>query len=236
MLESLQMAGKKKPPSAPSIFHGEVTGANFITAADLAAACTYTTGSVANANSPWLWFTYKDKELYVAKQPFRLGVGWMSLYSKGMVNGDDTVALYPSGWPSTVQNRRVTIAGKVYRVRLLKGTVANPFASGAITGIDPPHAYGSEWNDLFYPITNDTRITSYNGPKIANPYLSADFGFGAAGGSLNVCQEIGDAASNPGAMLRGNTANNGNVTATAELPATSSGTTQGWRPCLELVP
>ena len=233
MQETLIVLGKKKVPP-PSAFLGEVAAADFITASALASACTYTAGTLVNPDSPWLHFTYKGLELYVAKLPIRTSVGWMTFYAKGMVHGDDTVGIRPTGQAAVVQNRRVTINGKTYRVRLLKGGTTNPYPTDTSLGNDTAYSVGSEWNDLFYPITNDPKILSYSGPKIPNPYVPADFGLSVAASSLCNCQEL--SANGTNGLTRGNNTSGGNIVVSAQISATGTGATQGWRPCLELIP
>lgn len=233
MLEISIATGKKKV-SPTTDFLGEVAAVDFITASALATACTYTAGTLVNPDSPWLHFIHKGLELYVAKLPIRTNVGWMTFYAKGMVHGDDTVGIRPTGQTAVTQNRRVTINGKTYRVRLLKGGTINPYPTDTSLGNDTAYSVGSEWNDLFYLITNDAKIVSYNGPKIPNPYVPADFGLSVVASSLCNCQELN--ANGTLGLTRGNNTSGGNIVVSAQISATGTGATQGWRPCLELIP
>lgn len=107
-------------------YFGRVSIANFITAADLSTAVGYTTGSVnTDANlSHWLKFVFNGKILFIPIAYVRSSATWRSLYDAGLVYGTDTIGSWPSGatsmaGASVLQNKKVTIAGRQYRVRLM---------------------------------------------------------------------------------------------------------------------
>lgn len=96
-----------------------------------------------NGDSPWLKFIRKGKVLFVAKRPFKHSISWDDLDSKSLVYG----------------NRLIYIKGNYYRVRLLEGTRYNPsFWDNEAENpyYDPPSTHNSEWNELMYPVHEDT--------------------------------------------------------------------------------
>lgn len=217
---------------APAEFLGEVTAASFITGANLATAIGLTTGTLINSTSPWLRFRLKGKELYVPRQPLRHTVSWETLYQLGAVYGDDTTGTNPSPVGSgRIQNARVTIGGKVYRVRLLKGSPVDPYPGR--TGVyDPAEVIGSEWDAIFYPIvSNDTKLLSYKGPKLASYtmvelYLHYSAGYGGYNLTQETCLGLPDTRMVRASMGACYVVNNGKTV------ADSGG---GWRPVLELI-
>src|SRR5690606_19344400 len=90
----------------PVAFLGEVPSSKFITGNTLAAAVGLTTGIERNSNEPWLRFSLDGAVLYMAKKALRTGVSWNTYNAKGLVNGTATVS----------------IAGRVYKVRMRKGS------------------------------------------------------------------------------------------------------------------
>ena len=224
--------------SPVAAFLGEVAAADFITGDALAAQVGLTAGTSFSSNSPWLSFTRHGKKLFIPKLPLRQTTNWLDLYNAGLVFGDDTIGVRPSSVATGVlQNKRVTIAGKTYIVRLLKGSAGGKtyVTPAAQNGNDLPLGYDSEWNDLYYLITNDPLITNYHGPKIANPYTPTDLGFTpnpSSGPRIRPCQEIN--ADLAGTMLsRGNT--NSSARLASDRLYNTTSTASAWTPCLELV-
>lgn len=117
----LEIMLQTKKSSMQMSYLGEVPSASFITGAALATAISLTAGTAiaANASAGWLKFSYDNKILLIAKKPFRTGVSWDMLYAAGVVYGDDTNGSF-QGSPAKLQNAKVTILGKVYRVRLMR--------------------------------------------------------------------------------------------------------------------
>lgn len=219
-------------------FDGEVASADFIDGDTLAAQIGLTAGTSINSNTPWLSFTRHSKKIYIPKLPLRGSVNWEMLYNAGAVFGDDTVGVRPNQIATAVlQNKRVTIAGKTYIVRLLKGTnggqTYDRFTDDS--GNDSWLGYNSEWNDLHYLITSDLTIIRYTGPKIADPYTPAQLGFTpnpSTGPRIRFCQEVNVNLGGQ-TMARGNTNNVTDVIPDRLYNTTS--TANAWVPCLELV-
>jgi len=210
-------------------FYGEITAANFINATALATACGLSTGVVINNTTPWLKFLIDGKILFVPKLSIRYNTSWNDLYSKGIVYGDDTTGAFPATTP-VVQNTRVTIGGLQYRVRLIRGSQADPGTRSTID--DDPGHIGSEWNRLFYPISVITKVpNNQQGPKfMESPYTAVQLGFNSSTGSMTVCMETTDGTLTQ-VVVRGFAA----VTGSTYGNKSGMNDRGGWRPVLELV-
>ena len=219
MLEMMQALRPKS--NLPSTLLGEVPSSNFISGVDLAAAIGLTIGTSINPNTPWLHFSYKNKELYVPKLPFRNNISWISLYNLGAIHGDDSIGIKADARPSVLQNARVTIFGKTYRVRLLRGSNENPITT-SLTAIDSPHFVGAEWSDLFYPIV--TQVYPNYPDKIVTPYSTSQV---LTVSPASLCQEV-ELSNKDISQSRAVTTANRQAVATQYANA-------GWRPCLELI-
>ena len=230
MLESM-LSGKGYRLPTPSKFNGEIPSAEFIDGDTLAVAVGLA-GSSYNSTSPWLSFTYKEKSLFVPKLPLRNNISWRMLYQAGIVHGTDDAGTRPSGLAAVIQDKRVVIGNKTYRVRLMKGSNGSALSS---SGRDLAYTRDSEFSDLMYPIVIDSFAASYTGGKISNPYQLADLGYLAANStaSQKVCQEI----TSSNFLYRGS----GGTNPSTSISSVGAGYTTvspnlGWLPCLELVP
>lgn len=156
-------------------FLGELDS-TFLTYSTLSNYFNVTEGAInttAQANK-WLHFQLEGVELVVSKVAVRNYITWDHLYSKGLVYGVDGDGSSPTGTP-TNQLKTITIQGKTYKVRLLKGADPgnDPFPIST-TGYDLVGTQQSEWSRLFYPIViDDPNAKSYTGPRLAN-YTEAD--------------------------------------------------------------
>lgn len=183
------------------VFNGLVAASSVITGSALWNTFAFPNGNTGNAitandNEPWLDFTLDGKHLLVAKKAYRDSVMWKTIYEAGAVyasNNNGPTGLSLTGLTATVQNKTITIGGKQYRVRLLKG--ANS---------DPAHAYTgnatvadtsvSEWDRLMFSIAASRPSKSvYGGPIYAN-YTDLDLGIvdntaGEGTGGYSWCQE-----------------------------------------------
>lgn len=199
------------------LFLGEVPASELITGSALAAATGLTQGTDINSNEPWLCFKLKDgKFVYVAKKPLRHSVTWDDLHSKGVVFG----------------TTEVTIKGRRFKVRLLKGADTDP--TPATTGWDPVGTSDSEWNRLIYNVHNGehTRADNTTPPGHWPLYSDSDLVVHSTAGygSYNWCQET-DANNNGQRVRRG-----GLGVSRLVLGLSSAATVNfGWRPVLELI-
>lgn len=221
MNELLLTIGQKVIP--PTSFLGEITEANFISAADLITATGMGPyGSVTNANITWLKYTYKGKITYLAKKPLKHQMTWDQLNSLGLVNG----------------TKQVTIGGKIYSVRLPWGYALPPS-----TRYD--QSTGGDLNDLIYPVyggvsLNQAPVQAY--PRWA-AYTDAELGLGttytavvATPGAMTWVQDTLGGA--PGThMLRFYNDSNKpyQLLAGWGLGASETYVYAGWRPILEEV-
>lgn len=159
-------------------FLGETN--SLITYTNLSTHFNVTEGNLnaTNQTNRWLHFRLDDKEIYVSKVAIRNWISWDHLYSKGLVYGTNNNGVRPTGTP-TNQYRTITLNGKLYKARLLKGCNEGQDPYTHIPGVehtyyDPPNSYQSEWSRLFYPIiTDDTYAKSYTGPMLAS-YTETD--------------------------------------------------------------
>lgn len=178
-------------------FHGEVLASNFVNHTTLQTVAQVYGGYeyAANNNVSWLHFSMDNKVLYIPKKSFRFGCSWRDIYDAGCVYGMDSNGpsgvSYDSLTPRN-QGKKITIGGKQYRIRLLKGSNANPCPD--VTGSQYSHTGNSEWDRLFYSVAA-TRPASniYTGPIFAS-YSDADLGFndrnaGEGEAGYSWCQE-----------------------------------------------
>lgn len=199
------------------LFLGEVPASELITGSALATATGLTQGNGINSNEPWLCFKLKDgKFVYVAKKPLRHSVSWDHLHSKGVVFG----------------STEVTIKGRRFKVRLLKGADTDP--TDAVTGWDPAGTENSEWDRLIYNVHNGVHTNSTNRipPGHWPLYSDTDLVVHTNGGNgrRSWCQEtnVNDES------RRVNRGRNG--VSYFHLGTSSSMTAPyGWRPVLELI-
>lgn len=205
-------------------FYGEVPVGDLITGNLLASTIGLTAGTAQHSNEPWLKFNLDGKALYVAKKPYRHSISWDQINAANAVYGD----------------RTIEINGESFKVRLLKGASTNPAEN--IIGYDPASSHGSEWNRLMYPLVNN--ITSPNShPKY--PLSQEDIRFGSwanytevdlvvhstgGNGSLTWCQEV-DSSNAARRVIRGHSG----LSFFNFNTSSSTFSTYGWRPCLELV-
>lgn len=214
-MNTLLLPAARSLPNTASIFLGEISAAEFITGAALSTAIGLTAGTLINSTAGWLKF--KDpvdgKIKLISKRPLRKAVPLTAIDSRGAVRGTATV----------------TIGGKLYKVRLLKGAANDPVAAGA-GPTDPVQAHGSEWNRLLYLVSATPAGVSTEGIEFGKyaKFTNVDLGFGTTNGGYNWCQE---AVANGYNVVRGG----GNVTSFATGLPSWTEDFRGWRPVLELV-
>lgn len=243
MLELLLGSRRKQPKNisigptaligsnATAGFYGEVASADFISGSALASSIGLTVGVARNDGTPWLKFFIDDKIVFIPKLPIRYALSWQDLYLAGAVYGSDTFGRYPIS-TNTLQNKRVTIGGYQFRVRLMRGANSDPAPfpnTGAIN--DPGFGAGSEWNRLMYNITDSpANKASQVGPNWAH-YTELSLGINDPSGIAvyNWTQEKTDAAEARG------TRGSPNITSVFSGWTDTRYNTVGWRPILELV-
>ncbi len=202
-------------------FYGETLASELINGTDLAALVGLGIGVVFSSTEPWLKFALDNKTLYIAKKPYRRSTSWNQLNITGIVYG-----------------KEVTIQGKQYICRLIKGFNNNP-ANIANGTYDPEPTWGSEWNRLMYPICAPTGNAIQDNIKDpASPGLGAWASYNQASnlslndgtGGYTWCQENHSIYDNEG-LIRG-----GGPATRAMHAGIGVGTgNYSWRPLLELV-
>lgn len=119
-------------PKAIPEYHGVIQATDLITGDALSALVNLTTGKSVNSTAGWLSFTFRTKQLYVAKMPIRTTLSYTALSNADLITG----------------TKVVNIAGKNYKVRLLKGLRYKVYSKER--GSDISTSYYSEWNKLMY--------------------------------------------------------------------------------------
>lgn len=246
-------------------YFGLVEAYNFIgyEALATAVAAPNTGSNYAQALPKWLKFAHKGKILFVAMQPVRMNVTWLSLYNLGLVYGvDGTGTPGITGLAGVNQKKIVSIEGNNFLVRLLKGRPPAMTTFPAVSGgQESDYAWdvtsemvGSEWDDLMVGVVS-VKPASFRGDSLGlldYKLLAPD---NRAYGST-LCQEVSAAGlcSNRGGHC------DSSLNLTASIPYVSAGfllthahNVQGpaalftlgnantnyyasWRPVLEWVP
>ena len=194
-------------------YFGVATASEFTTGDNLASLIGLTIGTTMNSTTDWLKFIYKGKVLYVPKKPIRSELSWNDLQQKGAVTG------------TTI----VTIKGRQYKVRLMKGSGVNPYR-GVNDAPDDPFTIGSEYNDLMY------RVCTVDPPSQTLPnfvsFTPEDLGMFVTGG-IQLCQERSEPQNGVpiGVLCRCNGATN---MSTSHGPGETYFAKRGWRPVLEV--
>lgn len=175
-------------------------------------------GMLESGDNHYLKFVRNGKVIFTPKQPIRHNLTYGNLSSANLVGGSRSISNLD--------------AMDQVRVRLWGGANASPANwTNQQDNINPSQSVGSEWNDLFYPIT-----AGMGGTRWAE-YSASDLGFSTGVGSLNICSEL-VAAGNTSRVARGPvdpsyftsiTTTQTNVA--SDIPAEES--TLGYRPILE---
>lgn len=201
-------------------FFGEVASSDFISGSALASAIGLTAGTLINDTTAWLKFSLNGEVLFVPKSDIRQAATWQDIYQAGAVYGDNTVGTYPSG-SNRLQNASVTIQEKQFKVKMLSGSTGDRVSNN--TGNDIPTSRGTEWNKLFYPLSN-TDVASAPTPRW-KLYNDAQLDLN---NRYKWCKET--PVSVTSRIIRGG----GSISNTDLGIATEVGNYFGWRPCLVL--
>lgn len=195
-------------------YYGLVDSADLINGDALAAAGGLTVGVSINSTAGWLKFAYKGKTLFISKKPLRYSLSWNQINAAGLIKG----------------TKIITILGNNYKLRLMKGSLLDPYR-GVNNASDDPKTFGSEYNDLIY------RVCVSNPPSETAPsfatYSLDELGCVGNGG-CQWTQEVSiPTNSASGYVCRGNSASD---FATTHSPVgTYIDNARGWRPVLELI-
>ena len=200
-------------------YYGEVEAESFITGDQLATQVGLTAGVSINSDAGWLKFSLDYRTLFVAKKPFRHSITWNELDAIGAVFG----------------TTQITINGKQYKVRLLKGR-GDGLSTTISDGFDTLPTHGSEWNRLMYhvsgkPFANASNtlasegITEGDWAQFSEDELLTNYTYG--NGSYSWCQDTIGTARCVRGYYGASLINN--------VSRTLRTTNCGWRPVLELV-
>ncbi len=205
----------------PSPFQGEVPVNELISGDALASLVGLSAGTSQFSGEPWLHFVdpIDGKTKYIAKKPFRHSLSWDQINAVDCVYG-----------------KEVTIQGKQYICRLIRGANSDPYVGSS--GYDTEGTWGSEWNRLMYPICALTGNATYDvfnpdGPQPgtwANYDQTNDLYLLTHDGRYSWCQETHSGNTNQRVYRGFNGVSRVNPVSSS---VASSG--YGWRPCLELV-
>ncbi|MGY0692992.1 hypothetical protein ACW2QC_09415 [Virgibacillus sp. FSP13] len=204
-------------------FFGEVPASELMNGTQLASAIGLSAGTAQHTNEPYLKFAYEGNIQFVAKKTFRYSLSWDQIDAADAVFG-----------------KTITIGGRQYKVRLMRGAENNPANSFNDADKD---AIGSEWNNLMLPIHARASSGEWSYPQYVGDVddwgigftdedllTSSDYG----NGYTSWCQEVNDTTTTR-RVARGG----GIVSKGAEH--IQSGThdfysiAYGWRPVLELL-
>jgi hypothetical protein len=199
-------------------WYGEVPASDLIDGIELAALIGLTAGTPQFSDTGWLHVGLDGKELFIAKRPLRSSISWNQIYAASAVYGGNYIEK----------------SGQQYTFRLPKGANSNPATS--TYRHDPASTHGSEWNRIFYRLTDNNYLNSGNKKTSEEPFvqlaqyteedLVLDSGLGY-GGSSSWCQErYIDTRIKRGGM---------GVSNLDRSSSTSSDFNNGWRPVLEKI-
>ncbi len=162
-------------------WYGEVSSEELISGNALASMIGLTAGTAQHSDAGWLHVGLDGQELLIAKKPLLHTISWDHINAVNAVYG----------------NRTVEINGQQYKVRLPKGANSDPTVDTG--GYDVPSTHGSEWNRIFYRLTNDTYTDTRNTKASEEPFvhlaeyseadLILDFRLPEPNGSYSWCQE-----------------------------------------------
>jgi hypothetical protein len=170
-----------------------------------------------NSTTDWLKFSIDGKTLLIPKKPITNTIGWSNLNTAGLIDG----------------SKVVTIRGRNYKVRLMKGADANPCTAAHNTN-NPTGTTNSEWQR-----TLENVCAGATGTAGWETFAAADLGLtGTSGtGVTTICQEV--------STTNQSNATGGGYVATRGYSgimnyyvtlATNNAAQCGWRPVLELIP
>jgi hypothetical protein len=198
-------------------WYGEVSSTELIDGVALASLIGLTAGIAQYSDAGWLYVGLDGTELLIAKRPLRYGLTWNHINEVNAVYG----------------NRTIEINSQLYKVRLLKGANSDPTVNAE--GYDVPSSHGSEWNRIFYRLTNDTYLNSQNTKASEGEfthlarYSESDLLLyhSSGNGSYCYCQET----SGSNRVARGGMG----VSFLSMRGAPTADSGRGWRPVLERV-
>ena len=224
-------------------YFGPVPSADFISINELVTRTNLrsqaTAIGIAQPMPVWHKFVRKGKILFIPERPVAYNVAWQHLYNLGMVYGREDSGSNPLMSTKVVQNAKVTIGADTYRVRLLKGATDQDYTawSNGLVEIYP------EFDDLVYPLLHTVPDNQRLDNLFANGKMTGiEFFQSWSVMSAIICQELMSAGN---CMYRMTSLSSGQYDYNTDLlgvlqyrssvVTTSSSSTYGWLPVLELI-
>lgn len=177
-------------------YYGDVTQSDLITTAGIQAAINPGAAALSTLGTAFNWrkMAYKGKILYVPSRPVFFD-SWLNAYRAGIVYGNFDVSKLPFPPSGTIfaQNRRVTIAGDEYVIRLMKGYSDDPT-------ITPPASINATAS------TATTTVDTTPSPRYDNEYDALWMG------NMTICPSVQLLPNFPDAVVAGNGVRFGTIT------------------------
>lgn len=168
-------------------YFGRLSSTEIITGDSLADALGITSGIAQNSDTDWMKFYLDGKVLFIPVLPIRYGVSWYSLYLLGAVYGDG-LNIMPHIGTSVEQDAVVKAKGYNFRVRLMKGSLLDPYQGRlGTTNTEDVYTVGSEWDKLMHSVTSAS--TPNLGHEKWDSLSLADLGLSTGSGRYTLCQE-----------------------------------------------
>lgn len=201
-------------------FFGEVPARDFITGKELSDILDLYTGEFIESSNSWLKFSYLGKIEFISKKPIKHSVSWSGInYARAVYGG-----------------RTITILGKKYSVRLIKGKTEGK--QDEMNQIKGKINHNSEWNRLMLPIHQNAPNNWKFPENVNSPTEDWNIGYTDSDlltndkygdGSYTWCQEHGEQQSTR--LYRGKEG----VSYSESFDMSNDYSGYGWRPVLELV-
>lgn len=201
-------------------FFGEVPSSEFITGKNLSDILGLSAGEFIESSNSWLKFSYLGKIEFISKKPIKHSVSWGYISYTNVVYGGKTI----------------TILGKKYSVRLIKGKTEGK--QGEMSQIKGSINHNSEWNRLMLPIHKNAPDNWKFKDNVNWPTENWNIGYTDSDlltnskygdGSYTWCQERGEQLSTR--LYRGKEG----VSYSESFDMVNDYSGYGWRPVLELV-
>jgi hypothetical protein len=206
-------------------FFGEVSSDELFSSAELAERVGMILQSGVVAKPTWLKFVYQGRFLFIAKTPIATQIAWDTLYSRGLVFGEDGPGKNPFG-SFNGQVNQITLVQKGnirFKVRLLQEQDPLPnVTSSSVRDLNVGR--DAEWNQLIYRVSDSTEFASVNPPLkkwVQYTYQQLDLG------QFTSTAVISDLAA-ANVVMRGS----GTV---AYIASRGRAVGVGWRPVLEVL-
>jgi len=231
------------------------SGGTVFNGSSLAQAVGISQGALMEVNTPWMKFSWNGKILFVPLKPIRRSISWDSIYQAGAVYGTGTDISdgeaymlendpYYNPEERVTQNANVTVDGKNYIVRLMRGAASDPQDSwnDSDRGSVGPE---NEWNHLILPLheraPDNFNYNVYAGTptddwdiNLTDEDLRTHYLLGL--GSYSWCQEYSDWISEDdnGEQIRRVYRGGNGVSYLSAFRSSYAYGFRGWRPVLEL--